>query len=174
MRIMARLLYMEHGLAKTPDGFPATSRTMRPSTLNPGLQGLLEWWTVCCSRWVCSPARCLFSSRTIRAVAYFMVHAPRDVFPLLNAGSWRSSTRSSSSISGSPGAANGALIEYASPHPHPPYRQARPEPSGAPATQRCRQFPRRCWRRAARSSSDARSWRSALDPEPARIVVRGS
>jgi hypothetical protein len=66
------------------------------------------------------------------------------------------------------------LIEYASPHPHPPYRQARPEPSGAPATQRCRQFPRRCWRRVARSSSDARSWRSALDPEPARIVVRGS
>jgi hypothetical protein len=103
-----------------------------------------------------------------------LVHAPRDVFPLLNAGSWRSSTRSSSSISGSPGAANGALIEYASPHPHPPYRQARPKRSGAPATQRCRQFPRRCWRRAARSSSDARSWRSALDPEPARIVVRGS
>jgi len=114
------------------------------------------------------------SSRAIWAVAYFVVHAPRDVFPLLNAGSWRSSTRSSSSISGSPGAANGALIEYASPHPHPTYRQARPEPSGAPATQRCRQFPRRCWRRAARSSSDARSWRSALDPEPARIVVRGS
>jgi uncharacterized membrane protein YphA (DoxX/SURF4 family) len=79
-----------------------------------------------------------------------------------------------SSISGSPGAANGALIEYASPHPHPTYRQARPEPSGAPATQRCRQFPRRCL--AARSTLFERCQKLEKRPRSraARIVVRGS
>ena len=37
MRIMVGMLYMEHGLAKTPD-FPHHA----PFTLNPGLQGLLK------------------------------------------------------------------------------------------------------------------------------------
>ena len=132
MRIMVGAALHGRRSRKDP-GFsaPAEPCALRPFTLNRASNVYWSWWAVCCSRWASSRAPLPFVPQgQIWAVAYFMVHAPRDVFPLLSAGSWRSSTRSSSSISGSPRAANGALIEYASPHPHPPYRQARPEPSG--------------------------------------------
>jgi hypothetical protein len=61
------------------------------------------------------------------AVAYFMAHAPRGFFPLLNAGSWQLSIALSFSISGSLAAANGASIDYARRHPLPPYRRAGPD-----------------------------------------------
>jgi len=65
------------------------------------------------------------------------------------------------------GAANGALIEHGSLHPHPPYRQAPPEAAGgAGHPTLSTQFPKRCRRRAGRSSNDARSWRSARVPSP--------
>ena len=145
LRIMVGLLYMEHGLAKMLD-FPHQPNHAPYAlfTLNPGLQGLLELVGGLLLALGLFTRPLPFVLAGDMGGRLFHGARARDVFPLLHAGSWRSSTRSSSSISGSPGAANGALIEYAGPHPHPPYRQARPEPSGAPATQRCRQFPRRC------------------------------
>ena len=61
------------------------------------------------------------------AVAYFMAHSPRGFFTVLNAGSWQSSTASSSSISGLLGVANGASFGYVRPTPHPLCRRAGPE-----------------------------------------------
>jgi hypothetical protein len=95
-----------------------------PFTLNPGLQGLLEF--------VGGLRLALgFFTRTVAfvlagnmAVAYFMVHAPRGFFPLLNGGElaivycfvflyfWLA------------GGANGALIDCAHPPRFPPYRLA--------------------------------------------------
>ena len=128
LRIVVGVLYMEHGLAKILD-FPHQPNHAPYAlfTLNPGLQGLLELVGGLLLALGLFTRTVAFVLAGNMAVAYFMVHAPRDVYPLLNAGSWRSSTRSSSSISGSPRAANGALIEYASPHLHPPYRRAGPE-----------------------------------------------
>ena len=87
LRIMVGLLYMEHGFAKIFD-FPhqPTHAPYAPFTLNPGLQGLLEF--------VGGLLLALgFFTRTVAfvlagnmAVAYFMVHAPRGFFPLLNGG----------------------------------------------------------------------------------------
>ena len=87
LRIMIGLLYLEHGLAKILD-FPHQQTHARYAlfTLNPGLQALLEL--------VGGFLLALgFFTRTVAfilagnmAVAYFMVHAPRIFFPLLNGG----------------------------------------------------------------------------------------
>src|SRR6201982_3591909 len=87
LRIVVGLLYMEHGLAKILDFPPQPNHA--PYTLftvNPGLQGLLELvggllltlglFTRCVA----------FVLAGDMAVAYFMVHAPRGFFPLLNGG----------------------------------------------------------------------------------------
>ena len=87
LRIVVGVLYLEHGLAKILD-FPhqPTHAPYAPFTLNPGLQGLLELIGGLLlalglfTRWVA------FVLAGDMAVAYFMVHAPRDVFPLLNGG----------------------------------------------------------------------------------------
>ena len=87
LRIMVGLLYMEHGLAKILDFLhQQTHAPYALFTLNPGLQGLLEL--------VGGFLLALgFFTRTVAfilagnmAVAYFMVHAPRIFFPLLNGG----------------------------------------------------------------------------------------
>jgi putative oxidoreductase len=87
LRMMVGLLYMEHGLAKVLD-FPLQPNHAPYAliTLNPGLQGLLELvgglllalglFTRCVA----------FVLAGDMAVAYFMVHAPRSFFPLLNGG----------------------------------------------------------------------------------------
>ena len=87
LRIMVGLLYMEHGLAKVWD-FPHQPNHAPYAlfTLNPGLQGLLELvgglllalglFTRCVA----------FVLAGNMAVAYFMAHAPRGFFPLLNGG----------------------------------------------------------------------------------------
>ena len=87
LRIMIGLLYMEHGLAKILD-FPHQPNHVPypPFTLNPGLQGLLELvgglllalglFTRCVA----------FVLAGNMAVAYFMAHAPRGFFPMLNGG----------------------------------------------------------------------------------------
>jgi putative oxidoreductase len=87
LRIIVGLLYMEHGLAKVL-GFPLQPNHAPYAlfTLNPGLQGLLELvgglllalglFTRCVA----------FVLAGNMAVAYFMVHAPRSFFPLLNGG----------------------------------------------------------------------------------------
>jgi putative oxidoreductase len=87
LRIMVGLLYMEHGLAKILD-FPHQPNHTPYAlfTLNPGFQGLLELvgglllalglFTRCVA----------FVLAGDMAVAYFMAHAPRGFFPLLNGG----------------------------------------------------------------------------------------
>jgi putative oxidoreductase len=84
---MVGLLYMEHGFAKILDfSHQSTHVPYAPFTLNPGLQELLEF--------VGGLLLVLGSfTRTITsvlagnmAVAYFMLHAPRGFFPLLNGG----------------------------------------------------------------------------------------
>ena len=87
LRIMVGVLYMEHGLAKILD-FPHQPNHAPYAlfTLVPGLRGLLELvgglllalglFTRCVA----------FVLAGNMAVAYFMVHAPRGFFPLLNGG----------------------------------------------------------------------------------------
>jgi hypothetical protein len=80
-----------------------------------------------------------------QVVAYFMAHAPRGFFPLLNGGELAMSIALSSSISGSLAAANGASIGYARRRLRPPYRRAGPDhhrlrqwgrSSGSPCSER--------------------------------------
>ena len=87
LRMIVGLLYMEHGLAKVWD-FPHQPNHAPYAlfSLNPGLQGLLELvgglllalglFTRCVA----------FVLAGNMAVAYFMAHAPRGFFPLLNGG----------------------------------------------------------------------------------------
>jgi len=87
LRIVVGALYMEHGAAKILD-FPHQPNhvSYAPLSLNPGVQGLLELvgglllalglFTRCVG----------FVLAGNMAVAYFMVHAPRGFFPLLNGG----------------------------------------------------------------------------------------
>lgn len=87
LRIMVGLLFLEHGLAKLLD-FPHQPNHAAYTllTVNPGLQGLLELvgglllvlglFTRCVA----------FVLAGDMAVAYFMAHAPRGFFPLLNGG----------------------------------------------------------------------------------------
>jgi putative oxidoreductase len=78
---------MEHGLAKVV-GFP-----LQPShapyallTLNPGLQGMLELVGGLLLALGLFTRTVAFVLAGDMAVAYFMAHAPRGFFPLLNGG----------------------------------------------------------------------------------------
>ena len=87
LRMIVGLLYMEHGLAKVL-GFPLQPNHAPYAllSLNAGLQGLLELvgglllalglFTRCVA----------FVLAGNMAVAYFMAHAQRGFFPLLNGG----------------------------------------------------------------------------------------
>jgi hypothetical protein len=122
---------MEHGLAKVLD-FPHQPNHAPYAlfTLNPGLQGLLEL----------VGGLLLALGLFTRTVAFILagdMASPISWRMRREASSrcstaviWQSSTVSSFSISGSPMAANGALIDCAPAHPHPPYRRAEPDQSG--------------------------------------------
>ena len=81
------VLYMEHGLAKILD-FPhqPNHAPYAPFTLNPGLQGLLELVGGLLLALGLFTRTVAFVLAGNMAVAYFMVHAPRGFFPLLNGG----------------------------------------------------------------------------------------
>src|SRR5215471_13489605 len=87
LRIIVGLLYMEHGLAKIVD-FPhqQTHAAYAVFTLNPGLQGLLELVGGLLLALGLFTRAVGFILAGNMAVAYFMVHAPRGFFPLLNGG----------------------------------------------------------------------------------------
>jgi putative oxidoreductase len=87
LRIVVGSLYMEHGLAKTLD-FPhqPNHAPYVLSTLNPGLQGLLELVGGLLLALGLFTRTVTFILAGNMAVAYFMVHAPRGFFPLLNGG----------------------------------------------------------------------------------------
>ena len=87
LRIVVGVLYFEHGLAKIV-GFPhqPTHVPYRLFTLVPGLQGLLELvgGLLLALGLFTRPVAFILSGNM--AVAYFMVHARRGFYPLLNGG----------------------------------------------------------------------------------------
>src|SRR5258705_14025767 len=87
LRIMVGLLYMEHGLAKILD-FPHQPNHAPYAlfTLNPGFQGLLELVGGLLLAVGLFTRTVAFILAGDMAVAYFMAHAPRGFFPLLNGG----------------------------------------------------------------------------------------
>jgi putative oxidoreductase len=87
LRIMLGLLFMEHGLAKVL-GFPlqASHAPYALLTLNPGLQGMLELVGGLLLALGLFTRTVAFVLAGDMAVAYFMAHAPRGFFPLLNGG----------------------------------------------------------------------------------------
>ena len=87
LRIVVGVLYMEHGLAKILD-FPhqPNHAPYAPFTLNPGLQGLLELVGGLLLALGLFTRTVSFVLAGKMAVAYFMVHAPRGFFSLLNGG----------------------------------------------------------------------------------------
>jgi putative oxidoreductase len=86
-RIMIGLLFMEHGTAKVLD-FPhqETHKAFDLLTLNPGAQGSIELigGFLFALGLFTRPVAFLLAGDV--AVAYFMAHAPRGFFPLLNGG----------------------------------------------------------------------------------------
>jgi putative oxidoreductase len=87
LRIMVGLLFLEHGLAKIVD-FPhqQTHKAFALLTLNPGLQGLLELVGGALLALGLFTRPVAFILAGDMAFAYFMAHAPRGFFPLLNGG----------------------------------------------------------------------------------------
>ena len=86
-RIMIGLLFMEHGTAKVLD-FPhqETHKAFDLLTLNPGAQGLIELigGLLFALGLFTRPVAFLLAGDVW--VAYFMAHAPKGFFPLLNGG----------------------------------------------------------------------------------------
>jgi putative oxidoreductase len=126
LRIIVGLLYMEHGLAKVL-GFPLQPNhaPYAPFTLNPGLQGMLELVGGLLLALGLFTRTVAFILAGNMAVAYFMAHAPRDFFPLLNGGELAIVYCFVFLYLWVAGAENGASIDYA--RLHPPYRRAGPE-----------------------------------------------
>lgn len=87
LRIMAGLLYMEHGLAKI-FGFPALPNHAPYHLLSlvPGVAGILETvgGALIALGLFTRPVAFILAGEM--AFAYFMSHAPRSFFPLVNAG----------------------------------------------------------------------------------------
>ncbi len=87
LRIVVGLLYMEHGLNKLFD-FPPTPTHMpyRLFSLVPGLAGLLELVGGLLLTLGFYTRLVAFILAGEMAFAYFMVHAPKNFFPILNNG----------------------------------------------------------------------------------------
>jgi putative oxidoreductase len=87
VRIVVGLLFMEHGLSKIFN-FPPTPNHAPYVLLSlvPGLAGILEsvGGLLIVLGLLTRPVAFILSGEM--AFAYFMSHAPRNVFPLLNAG----------------------------------------------------------------------------------------
>jgi putative oxidoreductase len=84
LRIMAGLLFLEHGTSKFL-GFPHVEKV--PETLSmPGIGGILELvgGALMVLGLFTRPVAFLLAGEM--AVAYFTAHAPRAFFPLLNSG----------------------------------------------------------------------------------------
>ena len=87
LRMIIGLLYMEHGLANVV-GFPLqpNHKAYELFTLNPGIQGLLELVGGLLLAFGLFTRPVAFVLAGNMAVAYFMAHAPKGFFPLLNGG----------------------------------------------------------------------------------------
>jgi putative oxidoreductase len=87
VRIMAGLLFMQHGLNKMFDFPPTpTHATYELFTLVPGIAGILEalGGLLLVLGLFTRPVAFLLSGEM--AIAYFRAHAPRSFFPFLNGG----------------------------------------------------------------------------------------
>ena len=86
-RIMIGLLFLEHGTAKILD-FPHQPNHVAwaLNSLNPGVQGLIELIGGLLITLGLFTRLVAFILAGDVAVAYFMAHAPRGFFPLLNGG----------------------------------------------------------------------------------------
>ncbi len=84
LRIMAGLLFMEHGMSKLFDFPHGTLHPTFPSVLF--VAGILECFggALVALGLLTRPVAFLLSGEM--AIAYFTVHAPRSFFPLQNAG----------------------------------------------------------------------------------------
>jgi putative oxidoreductase len=87
LRIMTGLLFLQHGLSKV-FGFPpsANPRPYVLMTLVPGLAGLLELIGGALITAGLFTRIVAFILSGEMAFAYFMSHAPRSMFPLVNGG----------------------------------------------------------------------------------------
>jgi|SRR5215469_14251775 len=87
LRIIVGLLFLEHGLSKIFD-FPHSPNRVAYAlfTINPGLQGLIELigGLLLALGLFTRPVAFILSGNM--AFAYFIAHAPRGFFPLLNGG----------------------------------------------------------------------------------------
>jgi putative oxidoreductase len=85
VRIMIGLLFLEHGTSKLL-GFPPPSNGMPALMTLHGIQGLLELvgGALITMGLFTRPAAFILSGNM--AVAYFMSHAPKGFFPMLNGG----------------------------------------------------------------------------------------
>jgi putative oxidoreductase len=85
LRIVTALIFMEHGTAKLL-GFPPPASPGPPLFSLIGLAGVLEMvgGFLLLLGWFTRPVAFILSGEM--AVAYFMSHAPRSLFPLLNGG----------------------------------------------------------------------------------------
>lgn len=85
MRIMSGLLLLQHGTTKVLD-FPASSMSAVPLTTPGGIAGIFELvFGVLLTVGLFSRFSAFILSG-LTAVAYFMAHAPKGFFPLLNGG----------------------------------------------------------------------------------------
>ena len=87
LRIMTGLLYFEHGLVKMINFPPQPNHApYHLFTLVPGLAGVLETFggALIVFGLFTRPVAFLLSGEM--AVAYFMSHAPRNFFPVINGG----------------------------------------------------------------------------------------
>jgi putative oxidoreductase len=87
LRIMTGLMIIEHGLAKYL-GFPAVPALANVQLLSmPGIGGVIELigGALLILGLLTQPVAFILSGEM--AVAYFMVHAPRSFYPLINGGS---------------------------------------------------------------------------------------
>ena len=85
MRIMAALLLMQHGTTKVL-GFPATQMTGVSLASMSGIAGIIELVGGALLLIGLFSRATAFILSGMTAVAYFLVHAPKDFYPLVNGG----------------------------------------------------------------------------------------
>ncbi|SCW70687.1 DoxX family protein [Ancylobacter rudongensis] len=85
MRIMAALLLMQHGTTKVL-GFPVTQMTGISLVSMPGIAGIIELVGGALLLIGLFSRATAFILSGLTAVAYFLVHAPKDFYPLVNGG----------------------------------------------------------------------------------------
>ncbi len=114
LRIMTGLLFLEHGTSKLLD-FPHQQNHVAwaLSSLNPGVQGLLELVGGFMLALGLFTRPVAFILAGDMAVAYFLRHSPRSFFPLLNGGDAAILIALSSSTSSSLVPACGVSTGYA-------------------------------------------------------------